>query len=75
MIKWVITVFVQFSRLKSHTAPVHGISSLDIQQLLNEAEEEMKNFAGREGCYPPRLKLDVYRRLPDLQNSSYPTNA
>ena len=30
----------------------------------------MKNSAGREGCYLPRLKAEVDDTLKDLQNSS-----
>ena len=52
-------------------------TSLDqhIQQLLNEAEQDMKNSADQGGCYPQRLKAEVDNTLRDLQNSSYPTKA
>ena len=32
-------------------------SSFDIQQLLNEAEQDMKNSADRGGCYPQISQL------------------
>ena len=32
------------------------ISAADISRLLNEGEKDMKNSAGRGGCYPPRPK-------------------
>ena len=35
----------------------------------------MKNSAGLEGCYPPRLKAEVDKTPLDLQNSSYPMKA
>ena len=35
----------------------------------------MKNSADQGGCYPQRLKAEVYNTLRDLQNSSYPTKA
>ena len=32
-------------------------SSFDIQQLLNEAEQDMKNSVDRGGCYPQISQL------------------
>ena len=46
-----------------------------IQQLLNEAEQDMKNSADQGGCCPQRPKAEVDNTLRDLQNSSYPTIA
>ena len=43
------------------------------KQLLNEAEQDMKNSADQGGCYPPRPSASVDNTLLDLQNSSYPT--
>ena len=41
---------------------------------MNEAEQDVKNYADRGGCYPPRLKAEVVdnilRRFRDLHNSS-----
>ena len=34
----------------------------------------MKNSADQGGCYPQWPKAEVDNTLPDLQNSSYPTN-
>ena len=45
------------------------------QQLMNEAEYDMKNYADRGGCYLPRPKAEVDNTLRDLLNSSYPTKA
>ena len=37
------------------------------KQLLNEAEQVVKNYAAdRGGCYPPRLKAEVDNILRDL---------
>ena len=38
-----------------------------------EAEQDMKNSADLEGCYPPRPSASVDNALLDLRNSSYPT--
>ena len=35
----------------------------------------MKNYAGRGGCYPPKLKAEVDNTLRDLHNSSFRTKA
>ena len=32
------------------------IEVTNIQQLLNEAEQDMKNSADQRGCYPPMPK-------------------
>ena len=46
-----------------------------IQQLLNEAEQDIKNSGDQGGCYPQSPKAGVDNTLRDLQNSSYPTKA
>ena len=33
---------------------------------MNEAEKDMKNSAGRGGCYPPRPKTKVDNTLREL---------
>ena len=43
--------------------------------LLNEAKQDVKNYADRGGCYPSRLKSEVENILRDLHNSSHPTEA
>ena len=48
---------------------------LNILQLLNEAEKDMKNSADQGGCYPQWPKAEVDNTLQDLQNSSHPTKA
>ena len=52
-----------------------GMVIASIQQLMNEAEQDMKNSADRGGCYLKRPKVEVDNTLPDLLNSSYPTKA
>ena len=42
---------------------------------MNEAEQDMKNYADRGGRNPPRLIAEVDNTLRDLQNSLYPTKA
>ena len=39
---------------------------------MNEAEQDMKNFADLGGCYPPRQSASVDYALLDQHNSSYP---
>ena len=41
----------------------------------NEAEYDMKNYADREGCYPPKQEAEVDNTLLGLHNSSYHTKA
>ena len=36
---------------------------------------DVKNYAAREGCYPPQLKAEVDNILRDLHNSSHHTKA
>ena len=36
---------------------------------------DVKNYAAREGCYPPQLKAEVDSILRDLHNSSHHTKA
>ena len=40
---------------------------INIQQLLNKADQDMKNSADRGGCYPRRSKAKVDNTLRDLQ--------
>ena len=47
----------------------------NIKQLLNEAEQDMKNSSDQGGCYPQRPKAEVDNTLRDLKNSPYPTKA
>ena len=42
---------------------------------MNEAEQDMKNYADQGGCNPPRPIAEVDNALRDLQNSLYPTKA
>ena len=42
---------------------------------MNEAEQDMKNYADRGGRNPPRLIAEMDNTLRDLQNSLYPTKA
>ena len=35
----------------------------------------MKDYADREGCYPPKSNADADNTLRDLHNSSYHTKA
>ena len=61
-----------------HEAPgnkIQVMQCLGDEQLLNEPEQDMKNSAGRGGCYPQRPKAEAENILRDLQNSSYPTKA
>ena len=46
-----------------------------IQQLMDEAEQDIKNLADRGGCYLPKPKAAMENTLRDLHNSSYPTKA
>ena len=41
------------------------------EQLLNEAEKDVKNCAERAGCYPSRLRAEVEKIPRDLHNSSH----
>ena len=68
-------LFTSNHRAACETLKLNLFSVIILLQLLNEAEYDMKNSAGRGGCYPPRLKAEVDNTLRDLQNSSYPTKA
>ncbi len=45
------------------------------KQLLDEAEYDMKNYADRGECYPPKPKAEADNTIRDLHNSSYHTKA
>ena len=40
-----------------------------------EAEKDMKNYTGRGGCYPRRLKAELDNMLRGLHNFSHHTKA
>ena len=42
---------------------------------MNEADQNMKNYADGGGRNPPRPIAEVDNTLRDLQNSLYPTKA
>ena len=42
---------------------------------MDEAEYDMKNYADRGGCYPPKPKAEADNTFRDLHNSSYHTKA
>ena len=47
------------------------MNMINTQQLLNEAEQDVKNYADRSGCYVPRLKtLIAPPTLPPPQNNN-----
>ena len=49
--------------------------SLHSYGLGYEAEYDMKNYADRGGCYPPKPNAEVDNTLRDLHNFSYRTKA
>ena len=61
--------------LKSFGGKFFVHCDFNIQQLLNEAEQDMRNSADQGGCYPQSPKAEVDNILQDLQNSSYPMKA
>ena len=42
---------------------------------MNEAEDLMKNYGDRGGCYSSRPQAEADNTLRDLNNSSYDTKA
>ena len=66
-----------FSTLKQLTKTVYvdngedeELTDLNIQQLLNEAEQDMKNSADQGGCncYPQRPKAEVDNTLLNIHH-------
>ena len=74
MIQFLIIVRITFGKQTcnvTHTAATVGFTTVSpakllIQQLMNEAEQDMKNYADRGWCQPPKPNAEMDTPLPEI---------